>query len=174
MVKGLLLLLEAHALYYSEKLQRGQFSSQRRNIPGALFKAYVIRHLTAYCTKLTAQIGIILILQKLLPYPRFYVGGIDALVYSFKILKFSYKRKSRLLPHPRNAGNVVGGVSHKRLDLYKLFRLDSVILPYFLRIVYTKLGLSRLCGGKKDGGIVIHKLKTVPVACGDKAFVSLF
>ena len=74
-----------------------------------------------------------------------------------------------LLPHAGDAGDVVAGVSHERLEIHHAHRLESVLLPEHLGRIVDGLGLAHAGLYVAHMGRIGNQLKTVLVAGDDGA-----
>ena len=80
------------------------------------------------------------------------------LIGIFNAMVLRYYRSGRLFAYARNPRNIVGGITHKCLHVYKFYRRNSVGLNNLCRIVVLNLRSPLLCLRYTDLYIVRGKL----------------
>ena len=75
---------------------------------------------------------------------------------------------SRLLPHSRYSGNIIGRIPHQSFHIDKLSRGDAIPLFHLLPIVILHLGPSLFCLGDPDLHMIRGKLERIPVPGYDR------
>ena len=94
--------------------------------------------LSIYGCKLLGKLGHVIMILKVLTGPF----GRDLISMSMGIFYRAiglYDRGGSFFSYPWNSWNVVGGVTHKCLKIYKLRRRYTVLFLYIIRIIIKKL-----------------------------------
>ena len=107
--------------------------------------------------------GALLSLRQLADYCRLGVDVRQELVDFLYGAVLLYQRHGSLFPHPRYAGNVVGGIAHEGLQVDHMNGGKAVGLPEGLRGHVLGGGLAHACGHQLHLGVVSDELQAVLV-----------